>query len=282
MDNLLDYRNVLQTGAEETKEAKQTAEEKLDSLKQRIESITAGFEGPGMEALNRLSVGSLKALGKRLNLPVEKALQVKDAFKKDGYRGVVRVFKQNPLGGSKPDIASLSPSEFREGFSSIKEALDARTAQLSPEKQTAFFDNVRPNLKTKAELPDDFERYQNNLHEAAKGLDELEGDQPIKSKLVSSILRTSPDDEIQGGLKSATQVFKSKAENVGSKIVSNLKKSGEDMIKTDVEGGGPEDFIGDAIGAVVGIGTFLGGLIGARHLKAPPSQVISSTYQLGA
>ena len=54
------------------------------------------------------------------------------------------------------------------------------------------------------------------------------------------------------------------------------------MIKTDIEGGGVEDIAGDAIGAVVGLGTFLGGLFGARHLKAAPSQVISSTYQLGA
>jgi len=53
--------------------------------------------------------------------------------------------------------------------------------------------------------------------------------------------------------------------------------------ETVAETGGEADPIGDVIGAVVGLGTYLGGLFKADHLHQSSENIIRNTsYQLGA
>lgn len=89
--------------------------------------------------------------------------------------------------------------------------------------------------------------------------------------------------------------------NVDDDLVSTAEKEGEDEAKgegksllekvasrvgeTDLEGGGPEDPFGDVISGIVGIGTLLGGIFGAKskHLKPVPTfNALNPSFQAGA
>lgn len=64
------------------------------------------------------------------------------------------------------------------------------------------------------------------------------------------------------------------------------KKAGEKLAETDAELGGVEDPFGDVISGLVGLGTLLGGIFGAKakHLKTPPPSYIplNPVFQSGA
>ena len=63
------------------------------------------------------------------------------------------------------------------------------------------------------------------------------------------------------------------------------KKAGTRLAETDAELGGPEDPFGDVISGLVGLGTLLGGIFGAKkkHLPPTPAYVpINPTFQSGA
>ena len=78
--------------------------------------------------------------------------------------------------------------------------------------------------------------------------------------------------------------------SAGSSAVSEGEKAGEAGVKaistageTDAELGGPEDVVGDVISGVVGLGVFLGGLFGARHVSTKPEDLATNTsFQIGA
>ena len=68
-------------------------------------------------------------------------------------------------------------------------------------------------------------------------------------------------------------------------IKSVAEKAGTRLAETDAELGGPEDPFGDVISGIVGLGTLLGGIFGAKkkHLPPQPSYVpINPTFQSGA
>ena len=75
-------------------------------------------------------------------------------------------------------------------------------------------------------------------------------------------------------------------EDLTDTIKATAKKAGEKFLETDAELGGPEDPIGDIVSGIVGIGTLLGGVFGARskHLKGnfPTYTPINPTFQSGA
>jgi hypothetical protein len=288
MDGLANYSDLINRVNQQKEELKEEATDRLDAAKEKLREFTNPFETGGQEALNRLIVGNVKKLGSKLNLPVDKALRIRNSYKSNGLKGIINEFKSDAI--PKPTIASLSKSEFQNAYPSLKLGLDADVAKLSQEKQQQLKNLVQDNLKTKTEIPDDLERYQNNLHEVQKGLNQI-GDEPqVQNKLIKTITNISPEDtELQGGLKSTTQIFKSNAEEIqnkfvskASKLKSSAEKAASDAAETSAELGGPEDVAGDVISAAVGLSVFLGGLFGARSMKTKPPPVISSSYQIGA
>jgi len=65
-------------------------------------------------------------------------------------------------------------------------------------------------------------------------------------------------------------------------IEKDAEKGGKEFAEIDAEGGGPEDPISDVVGAVVGLGTLLGGIFGARSRHASKPIALNPSYQIGA
>ena len=78
----------------------------------------------------------------------------------------------------------------------------------------------------------------------------------------------------------AKQVAKKATEKAVGKAVGKGAEVGSEAV---AEGGGPEDLIGDVVGAIAGIATTLGGVFGSRHIHAPAVPTVSNVaYQIGA
>ena len=87
------------------------------------------------------------------------------------------------------------------------------------------------------------------------------------------------EDTAKTALKTATD------DTLDDTIKSTAEKAGTKLAETDLELGGPEDPFGDIISGLVGLGTLLGGIFGAKkkHLPPTPSYVpINPTFQSGA
>ena len=99
------------------------------------------------------------------------------------------------------------------------------------------------------------------------------------------------DQDIFQAPKSITQKITSvlggdEDEDLTDTIKTTAKKAGEKFLETDAELGGPEDPFGDVLSGIVGLGTLLGGVFGAKskHLKGnfPAYVPINPTFQSGA
>lgn len=100
---------------------------------------------------------------------------------------------------------------------------------------------------------------------------------------------TEDDQDTFQAPKSITQKITSvlkPADDDLDDTISVAKKAGEKFAETDAELGGPEDIGGDVISGLVGLGTLLGGVFGAKskHLKGnfPTYVPINPTFQSGA
>lgn len=317
MENLSNYAALTTAVGRENVNLKEEANNLVDAAREKIRTLTDPLESAGMDHSIHLLKTGVNTLAKKTGLPVKKVLEVQDAYKnKGGLKGVIKYFKDegrkkaeqaigqvrdaasSALGNTEEDtISSLSKEDFRAAYGSIKGALKARYQDLKPETQRAFDRELIPKMVGPSANLDDFDRYQQNLNEYEKGLTKYENleaqTQPQSTTLVSNITRTLGDtDDITGQLKSQTQVYRKIAQENAEKIESNLvnktniksslEKAGEDAAKTDAEEGGPEDLLGDVVAAGVGLASFLGGVFGARRLKADPIAQVSSAYSIGA
>ena len=91
------------------------------------------------------------------------------------------------------------------------------------------------------------------------------------------------DNLITSGLKT----FSGGAEkDIADDTIKDVaKKAGTRLAETDAELGGPEDPLGDVVSGLVGLGTLLGGIFGAKKKHLPPAPAyipINPTFQSGA
>ena len=96
---------------------------------------------------------------------------------------------------------------------------------------------------------------------------------------LSSAVQGAGKDAVEDTLESGTK------DAVDDTVKDVAKKAGTRLAETDAELGGPEDPFGDVISGLVGLGTLLGGIFGAKkkHLPPTPAYVpINPTFQSGA
>jgi len=83
-----------------------------------------------------------------------------------------------------------------------------------------------------------------------------------------------------------TEVVESDVKQTADDTIKDVaKKAGTRLLETEGELGGPEDPFGDVISGLVGLGTLLGGIFGAKkkHLPPAPAYVpINPSFQSGA
>ena len=91
------------------------------------------------------------------------------------------------------------------------------------------------------------------------------------------------DNLITSGLKAVSGGAEKDLTDDTIKAVA--KKAGTRLAETDAELGGPEDPLGDVVSGLVGLGTLLGGIFGAKKKHLPPTPAyipINPTFQSGA
>jgi hypothetical protein len=98
-------------------------------------------------------------------------------------------------------------------------------------------------------------------------------DQPARPRNGNDLTNDSGDNPVNEAPKPEPKPpAPTTTEGEGENIADDILKGGEKALTTDAELGGPEDFIGDGISALVGLGTILGGIFGGHHKDpSPPS-----------
>lgn len=219
-------------------------------------------------------------------------------------------------------INQIKDEEFAKVQPLLENSFKTEVDSLHPVYRQKFNDLMEDRVATPKEIPNTLSREKFNLHQTERTLDDLklfkpsiESDAVKASSLVSKIGSIN-DGAVGGGAldlitgklsgqntkQIAKQVGLGQGQDVvsnatsqalksaGSSAVSEGEKAGEAGVKaistageTDAELGGPEDVVGDVISGVVGLGVFLGGLFGARHVSTKPEDLATNTsFQIGA
>jgi len=307
MDSLANYQGLISAVGEVNKIKADTLSSQEEEAKNKIKEFTAPFEMTATDHLVDLLGGGIDKFAKKYGIKTEKAKQYIDAYKQKGARGVLNQASNDiqearntaglPEGGRAPPtqelkLTDMTNEEFNQVKGITKNAIDAQVQQLNPVERQQFAQKLQAKVQDADDIPNDIERFKVNQQHALDSLDELKS-----SNLQSQLTRvTADDDAFQGGLKSTTSVFANKAKDVeqvaqkavnveskGKEVLEQAGKLGEDIGKGAIEGeeAGP---VGDIVGAVVGVGTFLSGLFASRHaahhVSAAP--ILNYSIQEGA
>lgn len=293
MNNLSNYATMTSNVGAENQDLKDRANEAKAQAQARIQAVVEPLQFAGEEHALDLLKSGVKNLSKKFGVPVDKVLDARDVYKKEGSKGLVRYFKNQsnqPL-TSGDNIASMSKEDFKTNYEPLKAAMKTRFNQLNEDTKNQFRAEVRPQMELENDNPNAFDRFQNNLSKYEQGLNKyeaIEKETAPQSNIVSSITRNFGDPEIQGTLKGQSEVYKNIAKD--TKIETNLikkpslktelKEGAENLAKDEAEGS-EEGPLGDIVGAGIGITSFLGGVLASEKLKLKPIQQISASYGVG-
>ena len=111
--------------------------------------------------------------------------------------------------------------------------------------------------------------------------------QDVGTKGLSTFAAEAPEDD---AAKTAAAALKKAAtkgveDDVKDDVKSTAEKAGERLVETDAELGGAEDPVGDVVSGLVGLGTLLGGIFGAKRKHLPPVAAyvpLNQSFQSGA
>jgi hypothetical protein len=223
MDSLLNYNQAIMGFANlrASEEARQAGVEKEED--EKVKQFTDPFEQTGVDSLVDLFKAGTKGVGKKalakLGLTNEKAKQYRDAYKKNGTKGVINqlnedknLVKQNLLDKIKPPTApeptsntpkiseqqveDLLPQDFEKTEGVIKQGLRSRISGLTGDQQKEFTDKIgKRYVKDLDEFGGDRRlANQYNLNQASRTLDEVSGEKPAFS--IQSLSKSEYSDPI--------------------------------------------------------------------------------------
>ena len=173
-------------------------------------------------------------------------------------------------------------------------ALNDRVNQELPEAEDKpLLQQAQDKLKTRLQQVTETEGEEEDAAKTGQGffqniLDKQQQVQGQIQKAQGKLLQGGGEDDddpatFQEPKPLGTEVIEKDAADDTVKDVA--KKAGTRLAETDAELGGPEDPFGDVISGLVGLGTLLGGIFGAKkkHLPPTPAYVpINPTFQSGA
>jgi len=318
MDDIQNYIGATGSITEANNEYKTNLQELGDEMKSKIKEFTdpigTGFMMEGSKGALTGAVNNFSKSLKDKGVDVEKLKNLVEAYKKGGVKGVVGHLKDNlgktaedeVIKGTEKNISDLSPEEWNATGETIKEALKSRSQEYPSSIRNSMARKYQ-NIKTEAgEEPDENIRAQQNAQKLNDIMDEqdqrteLLGDKFLKPPEMRQLVGTGDDDDsilntaqrsfsgvskkISGLNEDAENLIKSNTSDLKATIKSSLEKGVKRAGIEDLEEGGPEDIGGDVVSAIVGIGTFLGGVFGARNKQAPKEDNIDPaniSYQSG-
>ena len=294
MDSLANYQNLINTVAQANNSVTDQAKSKEDEVRAKIQEFTDPFEQIAADNLTDFLTNNVLKVANKYNVPIETAKKYIQAYKANGARGLVDMAKGDfksalatktkeagePVPTDEVRLGDMPKEDFAKIKGITKDAIDNQVQSLNPVEKQQFSQSLLRRVQGPDDIPDDLERFQANQQHALDALDEVKGNQ-----LTSQLTRAGADaeDEFGQGLKSTTTVFKNtvdqagdlanKAEAVAKTTAENAGKTAEkvggklaeDVGKGALEGGEADPEGGEVVGALIGVGTFLGGLLSARH-----------------
>lgn len=318
MDDIQNYIGATGSITELNNEYKSNLEALGDEMKSKIKEFTdpigsalmmEGTKGALTGAVNNFTK-SLKDKG----VDVDKIKDLVEAYRKGGVKGVVGHLKNNlgkteeeeVIKGGEKNISDLSPEEWNSTKGTINLALKSRSKSFPENIQNSMsrkFQNVKSNVEDE---PDENLRQQQNAQKINDIMDEQDqrtetlGDNLLKNPNVRNLVGGEDDDDsilntaqrtfsgvakkVSGLNEDAENLIKQNAKDLKPTIKEDFEKAVKRAGEEDLEEGGPEDIGGDVVSAVVGIGTFLGGVFGARKKAVPQMgniQPANISYQSG-
>jgi len=205
-----------------------------------------------------------EALTKTLKVVKDKPLDQLDKL-----RAVIG--KKPPLNAGKASVSNIADSSIKGLDKDIQSAMGKNPSARDILSAKVRQDMRGTNRKT-LNLDDDLVGSQRSQSKVKVLLGD---DNPLKQQIslkqqIQNIQDTSKIDISSGRIKVVADkpIAKSLIDTDKTNDLKTVAKDSlKNIAKVDEEGGGPEDPIADVIGAVVGLGTFLGGIFG-KHKQA--------------
>jgi len=225
MDSLLNYNQAIMgfANVRASEEEREAGKEK--EAEEKTKQFTDPFEQTGIDSLVDLFKAGSKGVGKKalskLGLTNEKAKQYRDAYKKNGTKGVINqlnddknLVKESLLDKvktatgiqaeptsntpkiSEQQVEDLLPQDFEKTEGIIKSGLRERISGLSGDQQKEFTDKIgKRYVKDLDEFGGDKKlANQYNLNQASRTLDEVSGEKPAFS--IQSLSKSEYSDPI--------------------------------------------------------------------------------------
>lgn len=248
MDNIISYQDQLSKFGAGRQAVKDKANQELEEKRQKLREFTDPFEQLGIDDFSDLFKVGVKSVGKKLlskvGLTEEKAKQYKDAFDKNGAKGVMqKLAEDRPQLGSKSvpqvgareplqlsgdidtsaNVEDLLPKEFDAIKGTANRAIKSELSNLEPIDRLNFASKFN-ELKSTANFAGDIGlKQQYNLQAARKALDFAQGGGEAEEGAIS-IASMKPTDfrELQPILKGSIEAEKSQLHPAYRSAFDNL------------------------------------------------------------
>tara|TARA_R110000803_G_scaffold46302_1_gene97274 strand:+ start:7529 stop:8491 length:963 start_codon:yes stop_codon:yes gene_type:complete len=319
MDDISNYIGatgaISQQNEEYKTNLKALGEEMKNKIKEFTDPIGTAFMMEGGKSVLTNTVNNFSKSLVKTGTKAKDVMDMADAYKKGGIKGLVKHLKgkmETPEPGIEStestvesNISDLSPSEWSQTSNTISTALKSRAQGFPENIQNKMARKFQNEKLDSSDEPDEALRQQKNAQKINDIMDEQEentqtlGNNLLQNPTVRNLASTQDDDD--SILNTTQRTFSGISKKISSlNEDSSVVKAGSSDLKTVVEKAGekavsrageedlaefgPEDVVGDVVSTLVGIGTFIGGVFGARHKSVPQAMEVEPaniSYQSG-
>jgi hypothetical protein len=234
MDNLLQYQSALANFGASASAVQDKASQELEEKKKNLTELTGAFEQLGIDDFSDLFKMGVKGVGKKLlgkaGLTTENAKKLKNAFDRDGTKGVVNQLSAlRPQLGTKSvatigpraptalrgdidastNLEDLLPKEFNQIKGTANNLIKGELKNLEPLDRLTFRDKFN-ELKSTSDFGGDMNlKQQYNLQQARRALDFAKEGGEVEPELSIASLKPQDFRELQPVIKGSIEAEKS-------------------------------------------------------------------------